>query len=75
MVTCDYEFKTKDKIEPQHIQFLLSEAYTLLTNKLYYLTGPGDMGTSGVIGAVAAVVAMQAAWLTDVCPRPDIIVC
>lgn len=37
--------------------------------------GTGERGTSGVIGAVAAAVAMQAAWDSDVCPRPDIIVC
>jgi len=37
--------------------------------------GTGERSTSGVTGAVAAVVAMQDAWVTDVCPRPDIIVC
>ena len=42
---------------------------------LYMYLGTGEIGTSGVIGAVAAVVAMQAAWVSDVCPRPDIIAC
>ena len=42
---------------------------------LCYLTGAGDITTSGVTGAVTAVVTLQAACAIVVFPRPDIIAC